>query len=128
MLNAETITELKKFYEEIEYNEDKKIPDNEQQMYLDISTVFSIIPKTEKTKRIFNSVFKGNGVDCSHLNYKKSQSVCVSLDYLTTILTILQTVEDENDTVKLIIENDKPIIFEVKQFKIVLAPKLSSVD
>ena len=105
----------------------KSIPEEKQKGYLTECNVLMFVPKTEKCKQVFESVFdiKPSEHSIPELNYfEEEKGECkYRIEYLTLIIAFFKNGEEENNH-RIVMEmaKDYPITFEGTEFKIILAP------
>ena len=121
---TKTITQLKKVYKEYQ-EEDKPLAEEELKGYMDNTSVVMFIPKTERMKQAFKSTFEGEERKQPELTGETKTSK-YSVEYLTFLLELLK--QSEEESVKLTVGNDYPLIAETKTFKLILAPRVSGND
>lgn len=103
----------------------KSIPEEKQKGYLTECNVLMFVPKTEKCKQVFESVFDMELSRIPELNYFNAEKgECkYRIEYLTLIIAFFKNGEEENNH-RIVMEmaKDYPITFEGTEFKIILAP------
>lgn len=122
------ITQIKKLSKAFKEktDENKIIPEDKRQMYLDPANVMGIIPKTENFRELFLGTFNVEGRKTQSINWECEKGVvptgAYSTEYLKLILGFV-TVGDA-DKVKITSGNDSPLKVENDECIIILAPRV----
>lgn len=124
MLSIKTINQLKKHYKEYEPEDDTQIKEPAQEMFLDECFIIGFVPKTKHIKQAFSGIFENESDPVKQpVKYDKSSvTVEFSLEYIKEVLKILTAADDNlNQSIKITLQKDHPVCFDLKEFKVYLA-------
>ena len=118
------VTQFKQLFIVKSDHENDSIPEAEILGYIDPANVCCIIPLKKGFKQLLINNFDVSEHKIPELDYSRD---CKSgTKYSSYYLKIMLEITKHYDSVKIFVADDYPLTFETEDFKIILAPKVST--
>ncbi len=121
---AKSMATLKKLFNYLpDKNENNIIPVEKQKGYLDKSNVLMIIPKTYFLKTLLTQDFDVTETNIPELKYKDNSGGVYQINFLNMIIPLLKNTSSKS--FKISTSSEYPMILEVAEVKIIIAPYMN---
>ena len=127
-MNSKQMTTFKKLFKEKQNDlGEGEIAEEERLIYVEPSNVLGVIPKTERAKHLLTKTFDlGEGNKVPKLDYsgRNGGTSKYSTEFIKIIFGLMQA--DDYETIKISVGDDYPLKVELKEFDILLAPRVDT--